>query len=227
MKLRLLSCFTVLSILAAAIFGGMKRQSYTDITKDSRYLESIQTAEFPEALITDCCDKMMASLPDSQLILRVSVSEEIEYLFGTGRQKVRVQEVYAGNDLEIGDEIYLTSRHWCLGFGDSYHSLERGFINLMTADHEYLVFLSHRMDTLENETPPVYSMVDDFLIAPVFCYQTHSHVILVPADEESTAVPYQKVKDNEFFATSEFTLDVWKKLKSRLLSAYPRKESAG
>lgn len=220
MKLRLLHCLPIIFILAAAVFGGIKRQSYTNITKDNKYLKYIQTAEFPEELAKDCFNKMLKSLSNSDIILRVSVSGDIEHIFGASRQTVCVQEVYAGSDLEIGDEIYLTSRHWYLSLKNNPGTLERGFINIMNTDNEYLVFISHQIDTLDDEMPSTYKLVDDHFIAPVFCYKNQINIIL-PTDEISTYVPYIEVKNNEFFATSKATLDAWDNMKIELLSAYP------
>jgi hypothetical protein len=66
-------------------------------------------------------------------------------------------------------------------------------------------------------------LYDEFYIAPVFCYEEHQNVI-IPTSGDSTYVPYKEVMDNEFFVTSEETLQVMNALKNQMLSLYPRDE---
>lgn len=46
--------------------------------------------------------------------------------------------------------------------------------------------------------------------------------MIVPVGEGPTYVPYDQVKDNEFFAGDEEGFAVWTELKQKVLSAYPR-----
>jgi hypothetical protein len=220
MKLRLLPCFTVGIILAAVVFGVVKRQTYTDWTKEEDYLERLQVAELLEKIAISSCDELSRTLPDCPVILRVSVTGDIEHLFHTGRQKVCVQEVYAGSGPEIGQEIYLTFSSWSVSLDGDLDSIERGFVNIMKVGYEYLVFVSEKRESLEKSIP-VYVIYNGSFIAPVFCYESQSNVI-VPTKGETTYVPYAQVRNNEFFAVSETALEALEKLKSEMLSAYPR-----
>lgn len=220
MKLYIQACLISVIVLALAVFGVIKRQSYTDISKNSVYLDNIQTAECPELYAKKGIDIMINSLPDSEIILRISIIGDIEHMFGFSQQKVCVQEVYKGKNLNKGDEIYITSKHWYLSLDDNPDSLERGYINIMRDEYEYLVFISNKINTFEKDYPSVYTLADNYFMAPVFCYEDIENVI-IPPNNESTYVPYNKVKDNEFFATSEVVLDIWQKMKSNFLVAYP------
>lgn len=224
MKLRFLPCLTVCVILAAAVFGGIKRQSYTNLTKEENYLEQLQVAELPEQFAIYSCNELSQALPNSSIILRVSVTGDIEHLFGVSRQKVCVQEVYAGSGLEMGQEIYLFSKHWSLSLDGNPNSIERGFVNIMRVGKEYLVFVSQQAEVL-NESIRVYQLYDDSYITPVFCYENQSNVIVSP-EGETTYVPYAQVRSNEFFAQTEAALEAWDKLKSEMLSAYPINKSS-
>lgn len=205
-------------ILAAAVFGIVKKQSYTNLTEQENYMEQLQVAEIPEKPAISSCSEMAEKLPDAPIILRVRAEEEIEHLFQTGRQKVHIQEVYAGEDLKAGEEIYLFSGHWCLSLTGEPDSVERGFVNVMEVGTEYLVFAAGQVQGLDTAVP-VIELYDDFLIAPVFCYEDRDNVI-VPAGEESTYVPYRDVKNNEFFAETGAALQAWEELKGKMISAY-------
>lgn len=218
MKRRFLPCFTVCVILAAAIFGGIKRQSYTNVAKEENYLEQLLVAEIPEKFAIANCEKMSSDLPKSPIILRVSVTGDIEHLFLASRQKVCIQEVYAGSGLEIGQEIYLFAGS--LSVHTKPYFIARGFVNIMQVGKEYLVFISKKIEAL-NESMPVYKTIDEeFFITPIFCYENQSNVI-APTEGDTTYVPYTKVRNNEFFGETEGALDAWEKLKSEMLSAYP------
>ncbi len=223
MKLRILSCVTVSIIIATAIFGIIKRQTYTDIANEEDYLEQLHIAELAEERTIEYAQIYPKELEKAPIVLRVMVTEEIEHLFGTGRQKVKVQEIYEGDDLEVGEEIYLTSRSWHLNLGVWIDSIERGFVNVMKAGSEYLVFVSGELESLEKSIP-VYGIYHDsfIFIAPVFCYEDITNISVEPTSVQHNYVPYAEVKDNEFFGESEGALNAWAEMKEKIMSAYPK-----
>ena len=218
MKYRVLTSFTLVVILAFTVFGISKRQTYTDLRNEENYLEQMQVAELPENLVSAQCERMAQELPNAPLILRVKVLEDVEYLFSTSRQKIRVQEIYAGDDLNIGDEIYLTSR-CLLSVNNELKTVECGFVNIPKVGFEYLIFAEERVDAL-NEPIPVYRLCGDYSIAPIFCYEDFPHII-TPTNGETKYVPYTVVQDNEFFAETENGFQIWNELKNRILTVYP------
>ena len=48
MKLHFFRWFAVAVILSAAIFGRIKRDSYTDLRKEENYMDQLMVAEVPE-----------------------------------------------------------------------------------------------------------------------------------------------------------------------------------
>lgn len=219
MKKTLLWFFTVCVFMAAMAFGIVKRQTYTDLAKQENYLEQLQVAELTEGNAEKTCAVMSQELPNAVLILRVEVTGEIEHLFQVDRQRAVVKEVYAGNGLKTGEEIYVLSRHWQLVLGRHLDSIERGFVNIMEVGTEYLVFAEAVRED-EGTGIPFVKLYDDFLITPVFCYEERRNVIM-PISGDSTYVSYKDVKDNEFLATSEEALRSMETLKSQMLSLYP------
>lgn len=219
MKQKLLLFFTVGVFLAVMALGIVKKQTYTDLAKQENYLAQVQVAELPERIAENACAVMSQSLPNSAIILRVEVTGEIEHLFQVGRQKAVIREVYAGNELEKGEEIYIFSNHWQLVSDGNHDSIGRRFVNIMEVGTEYLVFAEAVSEEMETGDLLV-ELCDDFIIAPVFCYEERQNVI-VPTSDDTTYVAYADVMDNEFFVTSEETLQLVETLKSRMLSLYP------
>ncbi len=216
MRRRVLWFCTVCIFLAAMALGIAKRQTYTDFAKEENYLSQIQVGELPENIAESQCAILYQELPDSAIILRVKVTGDIEHLFQVDRQKAVIQEIYTGAGLNQGDEVYIFSEHWSL----NTDSLQRGFVNIMEVGTEYLVFAEDIVEDWKSDILSV-KLYDDFIIAPVFCYEEHQNVV-IPISEGVTYVSYQDVKDNEFFVTSEKALQAINTLKKQLLSLYPR-----
>lgn len=219
MKLRWCFYATLLVLAGCACFGVVKRGTYTDITLDNAYLDDIYVAQIPEELCVSDCERLEMELPSVSEIVRVTALRDVEHLAGTSRQLVRVQEVYQGTALEEGDEVYVTFYRWSLSLSDEPFSIERGFVNVMEAEEEYLLFLEGQADGLGEETP-VYRLYGESIIAPVFSYREHDNLIADMA-WGSTYVPYDQVRENEFFAVSQTALDAFAELKRKVLEKYP------
>lgn len=217
---KILLIVTVIVIAAAAAFGRIKRDTYTDITAQEGYAEQLLVAELTEEIAAYSCEEMRKSLPDAPIIAKVRVTGDYEPLFDAGRQKVRIETVYAGGELlTAGQEIYVGSSSWSICLQEELNTLERFFVNFMRMDTEYLVFGDEILEDLAGGLPAI-KLCDIGVIVPVFSYEEFSHVIL-PIGEEHTYVPYSGVKDNEFFPASEESLALWQELKAEMLAAYP------
>ncbi|MCX4372153.1 MAG: hypothetical protein OSJ58_10050 [Dysosmobacter sp.] len=214
-----LTILVFLIITGAAIFGAVMRQSYTNICAGENYMDTLKVAEIPSELCVEDCYRLSDVLSTVPLIIRATPVDGIENLFGVSRQKVIITEVYKGDMLSTGEEVFITSQHWQIIIRPSLHAIERGFVNILQPDKEYLLFLSSRVDQLPEEYP-VYQLYDEALIAPVFCYDNFENRIAVPTDM-TTYVSYYDVKDNEFFATSDVGLKAWDALKQEMIKRYP------
>lgn len=218
MKKRILIVITILVLIAACILGIVKRQTYTDITREINYMNKLQVAEIPGDLAVEVCEDMKKNLPKLPIILKVRFINDVEFLFGTSRQKICVQKVYAGDGIEPGDEFYI-SAGWSIIVEEDLKTAELGFVNTPKLNCDYLVFISEKIDALD-KTVSVYKICDQYPIIPLFCYENTSNVVL-PVSEENTYVPYSKVKNNEFFTTSEAGLKAWSELKNEMIHIYP------
>ncbi len=161
---------------------------------------------------------MREHLDDSPIIAQVTCIGDVEHLFYASQQPVTVSKVFKGEGLSEGDEIYLTSSSWCLLVENNFRAIERGYVNIMKPETEYLVFVTEQVG--ESNDVPVYSLNGVSIVAPVFCYEDIQNVIIsVPS--ENTYVPYKEVKNNEFFVTSQESLDMILTLKNEYIQKYP------
>lgn len=218
--------------LGAMILGIVKRQTYEDFTNQEGYLIETKVAEFPESLIEETCKSMREELPKSPVILRVEAVGEIEFLHRMCRQKAVVREVYAGNAIETGSEIYIDSGGMSFIYpeygrstasDDSGHEMEIRFVNIMRVGDEYLIFVKEVIGESETGIPVVklnegypYGFID-----PKFSYKEHRNVIMPVQSKDWTYVDYKDVMDNEFFMTTEKAMEKILELKKELIMMYP------
>lgn len=220
MKLRYYCILLALALVGFGAFGLSKRGTYTDITADPDYLYSLNVAELYTEAVENSCTSLMEELPSSPIILKVTPLAVPECFFRGRQQKVRVETVFAGDDLSAGDEVYITSDRW--GYNLYEDAVETYFVNEMKVGKTYLIFLSGVVGTTGTEHTEVYSLqtVDASAILPVFCYDTCNNVIIPLPEEGSSYVPYSAVADNEFFAEEQEGLDAFLALKEELLAIY-------
>lgn len=220
MRRYLISFLTIGAVLAVMIFGIVKRQTYTDVAKQEDYLDRIYVAELSEKMTETQCDMMRQSLPGAAIIIRVEVTGEIEHLFNVDRQKAVIRKIYAGNGLAEDEEIYIFSDHWQLVIDGDPDSMQRGFVNIMDVGTEYLIFAEAVVET-EASDDVFVKVYDDFIIAPVFCYEDRQNTVM-PVTDDSTYVLYRDVRDNEFFGVTETAIQMMEELKKQMLQLYPR-----
>lgn len=218
MKYRIYAGAVLLAVLAAAVFGFSKRQTFTDLRREADFPDQLSVAQLSLSLTQMDCERMAQELPQAPYIFRVRVLEDVEFLFGASRQKVQVEEVYAGETVLPGDVLYLTG-HCSLCLYAEPRSLECSFINLPVPGRQYLVFCQNTVEALDSSIP-VYQLYQGSLIAPVFWDGSADHAIF-PTDGENAYVPYSAVRSNEFFPADESALETWNALKADLLLRYP------
>lgn len=219
MKNKFFLLIIVVAFLGALVFGLVSRTSYTNLTEEENYLDHMKVAEIPENICISTCESLQQTLPNAPVILRVSPVDDLEHHFGVSQQKVVIKQVFAGSNIDVGDEIFITSYRWRVIINERINALERGFVNILKNNSDYLIFLSNYAGLVSDDVP-VYYLYGESYISPIFCYDDIPNVIVTPLGE-STYVPYKQVMSNEFFATTEASLKVWCDLKQRMLIDYP------
>ena len=215
----------IVLFLSAAVFGLVYRRTYTDVTAEENYLEQLDAAEMPGELCVNACTYLKDVFTAAPVILRVTVTGEMENYFYVSQQKAAVKQIYAGEGLSVGQEIYITSDSWSILAPGRKRplELERNFVNVLRVGEDYLVFLRDDRVEFYEETPVYYLVRHDYMVsfAPVFWYEDTENAV-IPTVAYNTYVPYSLVKDNEFFVNSEEGLEAWKALKAEMLAKYPK-----
>lgn len=222
MKLKWCLYFTIGILSIAVCFGIYERGTYTDISADDSYLEEIYVAQIPEDVGLSCCEKLSKNLPLAPIIIKVTAAGEVEHFASASRQLVKVQDIYSGTELKTGQELYVTFNRWSLKLNWEPYSIEKGFVNIMESGKEYLLFIDKQADGL-GEQIPVYKLYGesiDSVIAPVFSYESHENKIGELCGDGSTYTLYNQVRENEFFAVSQKTIDAFLELKEEMLKKY-------
>ena len=154
-------------------------------------------------------------------ILDVASRNKLKMVLAT-RASQKIDEIYKGTDLSVGETIHIIFNRWRLNTTVEPGSVERGFVNVLKENEEYLIFLSEKVEPLYEENAPIYRLVEEGVIAPIFSYEEHENIIAELGEYEySTYVRYEKVKDNEFFAVTEAGMETMLSLKEKMLEQYP------
>ena len=138
--------------VGAAIYGGYTRMTLTDYTSGDNWKDNFVVAALHSGIGVERCEDMKEYLPLVPCILRVEVLGDLEILPGEAQQKVKVKQVYEGDDLEVGQVLNLSYRGWSISFVEPY-SIQRKFVNIMDVGREYLVFIDGEIDTLDSQFP--------------------------------------------------------------------------
>lgn len=213
MRTKIIAVLSSVILLIAVISGIICKNSYV-YYDDLKYYEVGVISENLVDIVTEYVDEIITECSN---IAKVEPISDIEIIFNSTQQHVKVLEVYKGTDLHAGDIITVTPISSCV-FED-FMSINMGFTNCMKMDREYLVLLGPRLETLD-EKQQVYETAD-CLITTVFCYSDSDNIVVTPKSADNLSVPYTAVQNNEFFAASEESLAKMVSLKKRLLEMYP------
>ena len=140
MKYRFCVTVTVLLVFGFGIFGRGKLATYTNITVDPNFINDFSVAEIPTSFAIQDCEILKKILPESPIILKVTPVDPPEFFFKGWQQKVRIEQVFSGENLASGSEIYITFDRWKASVARKEMNLS--FVNFMKDGAEYLVFLS-------------------------------------------------------------------------------------
>lgn len=221
---RIFSLFLLLALVGFGVFGAVNRLSYPETTANPDYMDQLQVA----TLSQDGCDivlqNMQQKLPQSPIILRVTPTSDLTPIFYAGKQRFLVEEVYAGDHLKPGDEIWIVSGSWCALIDETYQQMVFYFVNAPKQGQEYLVFLSGQVEIVDGfEALPVYQLQNGILLDPIFCYNDLDTQVDTPIGQPlDITVPYKEVSDQEFFAESQTVMDALVEAKHALLAQYPK-----
>lgn len=221
---RIFSLLLLLAVVGFGVFGAVNRLSYPETTANPDYMEQLRVA----TLSQDGCDialqNMQQKLPQSPIILRVTPTSDLTPIFYAGKQRFLVEEVYAGEHLKAGDEIWIVSGSWCALIDEVYQQMVFYFVNAPKQGQEYLVFLSGQVEIVDGfASLPVFQLQNGILLDPIFCYNDLDTQVDTPIGQPlDITVPYREVSNQEFFAESQTVMDALVEAKHALLAQYPK-----
>ena len=147
MKRTLFFLAVLLVTVGFGVFGRMFYQSYTDVTSEPGYLDNFSVAEMSEERSENSSVELKQLLPQAPVILRVTALAEPEPEFDLYLYPFRIEQVYKGENLEVGDEIRVgrLEHRGLIIEREGGRYLEAGFVNVPKQGKDYLVFLSDYM----------------------------------------------------------------------------------
>lgn len=222
-RVRMTICIVLALVLLLGLYGLRYRATYTDITQKENFWNDLYIAECNS--YEGIMRRMEGDLKNATHILRITPVSDMWYEHGKGHQTVKILQVFQGEDLHTDQEIIVTNpiTNRLRLYNEKEQTIEQLFVNKLMIGKEYLLFCAGSVQMPESPETTVYLLSKDG-ISQVFCYDEVENVIL-PVDPENTYVPYASVKNNEFFAANQETLDIWEEIKQAAIAQYPRPES--
>ena len=224
MKLRFVTCITLIVFIMAASVGLYFKTSYKDFNTEEEPLNKFRVALMPDELLNMQLENMEKNLGISNIIIAAKCADTFTYRFNCTSQKVTIEHVFKGEGLKAGDSIEIIRDGSCIFMDESMYidgmpGINISFVNEMIPGKTYLIFLDRKLQT-HNDTI-IYLQSEEFLIAPIFCYDnTIKNTPFASIDKEANVVRYEDAKDNEFFLMSEEGIENMARLKDSLLQKY-------
>lgn len=199
-------CLVIIIGIAVAI-GFSKKDTYTNALDDMDKLDVSLSCQLDKDRIEGLCELIS---DESQYVFKVKVLEEPVFDFQTVTHKVKILEVFKGDDVKAGDEVVLFNSNYHY-FEDTNHMNLYG-VNLMKKGDEYLVFILSKEETkLHGE----YFYIEGYVVTPYFNYENKDNVII-----DGSSTEYGNVKNNEFLVNSQVSLDKYMEFKKKMMAIY-------
>ena len=223
----------VLVILVALgiVSGLLFRVSLTDKTQGTR-LEGFMAAEFPavETMLgngrsareyfEEYAKSVQEELDEAEFLITCIPTGDVKYDAGCVTTTVRVTSVLRGDGISAGDVIRVYRGGWGVSFIDGDDRVDLGFSTFLLGGSEWLLFLSKRMDVNEKRFGRVYA-IPDLTILPAFCLEERARVTIKPdGRDNSTYVPLEPLRGNEFLAASDETMEGMLEYKRLIIERY-------
>ncbi len=224
MKLKYVVRVVIITIFIAISVGLYCKNSYRDFNEEENALDNFVVALIDDEYLEWQFQVMEENLKESNMIVAVQCEDTFTYRYSCVTQPVRIVNVFKGEGISEGDTIEIARGTTLLSIDkeaqiDGKYVNNMGFVNEMIPGKTYLVFLDRKLNTFD-EKLKVYIQSDEYLLAPIFCYEEIINTAKSPSDEYSTYVEYEKVRDNEFFIMSEDSSEKIKKMKEKLFQEY-------
>lgn len=202
-----------ISILTAVIVGGIQRRTYTDIAAEENPMRHFQVAPFPDELIEVIGrESYLDIFEECEYVLKIRAAGGAEFNYLQWTQKAVVEQVFRGDGLSEGDTV-IVRRGPCFRDTDQEFLLNTGFCNVLTEGETYLIYCD-KVDALDPEEKVIAD--PGTITMAVFSYTDHENTV----SGEFVYVPYESVKNNEFFAQTKEGMEALEDWKERMMEPY-------
>lgn len=220
MKLRYVIGITLVVCIISMGIGLYNKNKYKDFNDEEEPLTNFTVGLLSEELVEAQIKRMNESLEENAAIIAaVKCEEKTKFLFSCETQKVTVEKVFKGTDVNVGESIDVAKSGGFIysdGYGDGHMSINTGFVNEMIPGKSYLVFIEKKLDNAD-----LYIIDSDMIIKPVFCYDDITNVPVQSLSDEADYTLYSNVKDNEFFFDAQKSYEMMNEFKEKLFARYP------
>lgn len=225
----LVTLLAVLALMCAGVFWAVQQQSVPIpfLQSEPTALELDDLTPLSVPLLSDeacstAAQEMVEQLPGSPIIARVRAHSSSMSHAGAMVQRFYVTEVYAGEGLQPGDLIWLTSSQWSLPDSPTSGTLHTGYVNLPQNNWEYLVFLQ---GSAEGFRPiydqPVYQLRDDLTLASILCCTDWNDEV---EEGQGDTILYNDARWHEFCTQTQQGMDTLMKAKHQVMEQFPAHE---
>lgn len=223
MKIKNVVVITMVILLFSTMIGIYARSTYTDSNKRSDALNDFAVAVIDDSIVDGQEEVFTDNIDNENIILAVRCEDTYLYRYGCVTQKVSVCKVFKGDDISIGDVFHLAKANTLISHDkDSYINgralMNMGYVNEMIPGKLYLVFIDRKINTYGQDD--IYIQNPNYIIAPIFCYDDITNLPIEIAENEGPYVAYEKVKNNEFFVSSDYSVNKIEELKKMLIEKY-------
>ncbi|MGN0375917.1 MAG: hypothetical protein ACI4EN_10505 [Butyrivibrio sp.] len=221
MKIKYIALITGVLIICAACIGLFYKSSYKDFNSEESPLDQFAVGLLNDELAERQIKNMEENLGESNIIIAAKCEEKSYFRFRCLTQKVTVQHVFKGEGVSEGDVIDVArsgSQIFLDALTNEMPNMNISFVREMYPGETYLIFLDYRLNTGDKEN--IFIQSDDFIVAPIFCYNKTESVPYESIIEGGDFAEYKTVKDSEFFLMSEESIEMMYQLKNKLISQY-------
>lgn len=227
--LHLVTLLAFLALMCAGVFWAIQQQfapnadaqdGPTALTLDD--LTPLSVPLLSDEACSAAAQEMVEQLPDSPIIARVSAWSSAMSYDGAMVQRFYVTDVYAGEGLQPGDLIWLTSSHWSLPESPTSDTLQTGYVNLPQNNWEYLVFLQGPAEEFQSiYDQPVYQLRDDLTLASILCCIDWNDEV---EEGQGDTMLYNEARWHEFCTQTQQGMDTLMKAKHQVIAQFPANE---
>lgn len=227
--LHLVTLLAFLALMCAGVFWAIRQQFAPNANAQdgptALTLEDLTPLSVPllsDEACSTAAQEMVAQLPNSPIIARVSAWSSSMSYDGAMVQRFYVTDVYAGEGLQPGDLIWLTSSHWSLPESPTSDTLQTGYVNLPQNSWKYLVFLQGPAEEFQPiYDQPVYQLRDDLTLTSILCCTDWNAEV---EEGQGDTILYKEARWHEFCTQTQQGMDTLMEAKHQVMEQFPQED---